>query len=116
METPMKRALVLLPLLASAGCVVHTHRVRTYDPGPPPPAYEAPPAYQPAPAAEYVPPPAPAPVYVAPAPVEVWYYGQHFVPDQAGGGWCFLDGAHLHDYYPANYNHFDFDGGYYYYR
>ena len=32
---------------------------------------------------------------------EYIYFGGHPIPDEAGGGWCTLDGAHPHPYLPA---------------
>src|SRR6185312_17414857 len=42
--------------------------------------------------------PAPAgPSYAAPAPM-YHYYGAHPVPMEEGGGWCWIDGPHVHPY------------------
>ena len=90
----MKRLLSLLPL-AVAGCIVV-------------PANQGRPvAYQPPPEIQEAPPP---------APTQVWYYGEHFIPDRLGGGWCYDQAAHVHDYYPDQPNTYVVDGGYYYYR
>ena len=130
----MKRALLaLVPFALLTGCVV-AHRpsqpISHYSP--PPASYEAPPpVYQEPPPAYQAPPPAyqaPPPVYQAPPPVyqpppvvyqpprqpDLWYYGEHFIPDAVGGGWCYLDGPHTHDYYPDNDDHYLVEGGYYY--
>ena len=90
----MKRFLSLLPL-AVAGCIVV-------------PANQRPVAYQP-------PPPE---VQSAPPPqqAQVWYFGEHFIPDRLGGGWCYDQAAHVHDYYPDQPNAYVVDSGYYYYR
>jgi hypothetical protein len=47
---------------------------------------------------------------------EVYYYGNHFIPDSAGGGWCYIDGPHQHDYFPERDDYYDYDQGYYWYR
>ncbi|MGB8932630.1 MAG: hypothetical protein WCC48_15405 [Anaeromyxobacteraceae bacterium] len=53
----------------------------------------------------------------APAPrAEVYYYGNHFIPESAGGGWCYIDGPHTHDYYPERDDWFAYDQGYYWYQ
>jgi hypothetical protein len=87
------KGLALLPLVAllGAGCVVHTL--------PPPEPAEPPP-----------PPPEQAPVA---APESVFYYGEHALP---GGGWCYLEGPHEHDFYPQHPDYYVNDGGYYYWR
>ena len=61
---------------------------------------------------------APPPVYraPAPAPVEAWYGGEHFIPDAYGGGWCYESGPHRHDFYPDRPDAYVLEGGYYYYR
>src|SRR5689334_17627618 len=95
----MNRAPWIAALLAAAGCVVAPARP------PPDPVYTPPPAYAPPPPVAYQ--PAPPPVVVeAPPPVraQVWYFGEHFVPDRFGGGWCYEDAAHVHDYYPDQPN------------
>src|SRR5207237_1247720 len=38
--------------------------------------------------------------YTTPAPVYYYYYGQHPVADAYGGGWCFINGRHTHEYVP----------------
>src|SRR3990172_12112801 len=83
------RRLVLLPLVAllGAGCIVHARSA------PPPESYEPP--YEPPPPAP--PPYEPAPV-LTPRPARgLYYYGEHAPP---GGGWCYLEGPHEHDFYP----------------
>ena len=68
----MKRLLLLFPVvLLGAGCIVHTVPTRYAQPVQTP----------------------------APAPVEVWYFGEHFFPESQGGGWCYEDGAHVHHLY-----------------
>jgi hypothetical protein len=87
----MKRLLlVLAPLALLAGCVVRT--------GP------------------YVPVAQPVVVSQPPPRAEVYYYGQHFIPDEYGGGWCYVDGPHSHEYYPDRSDWYEQDGGYFYYR
>ena len=64
-------------------------------------------------------PEAPPPVYQAPPPAvraEVWYGGEHFVPDALGGGWCYEGRPHVHEYYPDRPDAYVVDGGTYYYR
>ena len=59
------------------------------------------------------------PIYASPAPpppAAVWYHGQHFVPDELGGGWCYAEGPHQHDYAPDRVDAADLHEGYYYYR
>jgi hypothetical protein len=56
------------------------------------------------------------PVAYRPAPAEVAYYGQHFIPESEGGGWCYLDGPHTHVYVPDHEDWYEQDGGYWYYR
>ena len=68
----MRRTALSLILLALSGCVVTT---ATMVPDAPPP---------------------PLPVQV----MEVWFGGQHGVPAPIGGGWCYHDGPHVHDYFP----------------
>ncbi|HSN91077.1 MAG TPA: hypothetical protein VLS93_07595, partial [Anaeromyxobacteraceae bacterium] len=66
----------------------------------------------------YAPPaaaPAPQPYYQPPPRLEVWYHDGHFVPEQLGGGWCYLDGPHVHDYYPDRPDWYVLDYGYYWY-
>ena len=84
----MKRlALLSLPALVAAGCVVTTRE------------------YVPAPVQE---PPPPAPVVVAPQPpppppaLRVFYGGQHMIPAAMGGGWCYLSGPHEPDYWTGH--------------
>jgi hypothetical protein len=101
-----RHLLVLAPLALLAGCVVHsTPRPPTYVE--PAPAYQPPPAYEPPPPA-YVPPPA--------APLRISYFGQHFVPEEYGGGWCYVDGPHVHDYMPDRDDWYVYDAGHWYYR
>jgi hypothetical protein len=91
----MKRLLlVAATAILASGCVVHSAASR--------------PVYGPAPV--YAPPPAPAPAAV------FWYHGQHFVPDELGGGWCYADGPHRHDYAPDRVDAYELNEGYYYYR
>src|SRR3990172_6727612 len=89
------RRLVLLPLVAllRPPCILHP---RSAPPPPPPP-----PRYEPAP----VVPPGPA--------RGLYYYGEHALP---GGGWCYLEGPHEHDFYPERAEHYAHEGGYYYWR
>jgi hypothetical protein len=86
----MRYLVLALPLALLAGCIVRTGPYRTYGS------------------------PAPAP-YAAPR-AEVYYYGNHFIPESAGGGWCYIDGPHTHDYYPERDDWYDYDQGYYWYR
>src|SRR4051812_35685398 len=71
--------------------------------------------YVPPPIAETPPPPPTTTVVVeAPAPeplVEnaVAYYGAHPIPDAYGGGWCLVDGAHLHPFGPEWYEQYVFE-------
>ena len=77
----MKRlALTLAVALLGAGCVVHT----------PPASVQYSEYSSPPPVAVAPPPPAPT--------VQVYYYGEHFIPDAYGGGWCYEDGPHVHEY------------------
>ncbi len=101
----MKRVALTLPLLLLAACVVRQYSY--------PPGYEPPPP-QPV-AVAVAPAPAPAPAPVA-APLQVWYAGPHFVPDAYGGGWCYEEGAHFHDYYPDRPDVYVVENGYYAYR
>ena len=104
----MNRVQWIVPLVAlAAGCVVHP--VQSY----PPPAYAPAP-----PPPEYVPPPAPVVVDAPPpvAPLEVWYFGEHFVPDRFGGGWCYDAGPHVHDYFPERMAVYTQENGYFIYR
>lgn len=59
-------------------------------------------------------PPPPRVTVVETAP-EVWYYGPHFIPEDRGGGWCYEDGAHTHDYYPDHPDAYVVERGYYSY-
>ncbi len=99
----MKRTLLFLaPLALLSGCVV-----RHVGPGPgyvePAPVYAPPPP-------SYSPPPP------APPPARVQYFDQHFIPDEHGGGWCYLDGPHTHEYMPDREDWYEYDRGYWYYR
>ena len=38
--------------------------------------------------------------YTRTAPLYYYYSGQHPISDGYGGGWCFLDGRHTHEYIP----------------
>src|SRR6266498_4101925 len=82
------KKLALLPLFALllSGCVVHAV-ARPY----PPPPVEPPPE----------------------APLRVFYYGEHRLP---GGGWCYAEGAHEHEFYPEHPEYFAFENGYYFWR
>jgi hypothetical protein len=51
-----------------------------------------------------------------PVPVAFYYYGEHFIPEAAGGGWCYVEGAHSHDYGPERADWYVLEGGYWYYR
>ncbi len=86
----MKRLVFTLTIgagLAATGCVVVPAHPATYvEPAPPPPA----------------------------SPL-VWYYGPHLVPDDRGGGWCYEDDAHTHDYFPDRPDVYVVDRGYYTY-
>jgi len=84
----MRNLLLIVPLAILGGCVIR--------PGP---------YYRP-----YSPPPAAAPR------AEVYYYGNHFIPESDGGGWCYIDGPHTHAYYPQHDDWYDYDQGYYWYR
>ncbi|HSM91317.1 MAG TPA: hypothetical protein VLT47_00435 [Anaeromyxobacteraceae bacterium] len=88
----MRHLVLAVPLALLAGCVVRTYG--TY------PAYGQPYASGPAPAAPRA---------------EVYYYGNHFIPESAGGGWCYIDGPHTHDYYPDHDEWYAYDQGYYWY-
>ena len=95
----MKRlALTLAVALLGAGCVVHT----------PPASVQYTEYSSPPPVAVAPPPPAPA--------TQVYYHGEHFIPDAYGGGWCYEDGPHVHDYYPDRADAYYVQGGYYYYN
>ena len=85
----MRRSLVVLALLALSGCTVTVAET----------VPDAPPA-----------PPPPPPV------VQVWYGGQHGVPPALGGGWCYFDGPHAHDYYPSPSEAFVYADGFFYWR
>ena len=52
---------------------------------------------------------APMPVASAPA-CSVRYLAEHPVPDAQGGGWCFIDGDHCHDYFPPHVDQYSYDG------
>src|SRR5512133_442663 len=82
----MKRNLPLLLLITATGCVV--------------------PAYQPV---TYRPPPAPPPR------AQVWFSGNHPIPEAVGGGWCYVDGPHQHDYRAEREDYFRVDRGYFTY-
>jgi hypothetical protein len=86
----MRYLVLALPLALLAGCVVRTGPYGVYRP--------------------YGSTPAPAPR------AEVYYYGNHFIPESDGGGWCYVDGPHTHDYYPDRDDYYDYDQGYYWYR
>jgi hypothetical protein len=45
------------------------------------------------------------------APVVQRYSGPHPVNASAGGGWCYLDGIHEHDYLPAKRDWYRTEGG-----
>jgi len=87
----MKRLLSILPLFALVACIVVPVQRRpvVVESAPPPPAA---------------------------APLQVWYYSEHFVPDRLGGGWCYEQAAHVHDYYPDQPNLYLVEDGYYSYR
>ena len=51
-----------------------------------------------------------------PAVVEVWFGGEHAVPAPMGGGWCWVDGPHVHDYFPDPIDAYAFSDGFYYWR
>ncbi len=36
----------------------------------------------------------------AQGPAQYRYYGPHLIPESQGGGWCWIDGVHVHDYAP----------------
>ena len=86
----MRYLVLVVPLALLAGCIVRTGPYATYQPGP-----------GPGPAAPRA---------------EVYFYGNHFIPESAGGGWCYIDGPHTHDYYPDHDDNYDYDQGYYWYR
>lgn len=88
----MRYLVLALPLALLAGCVVRTGPYRAYG------TYDSPAPYAAAPRAE------------------VYYYGNHFIPESAGGGWCYIDGPHTHDYYPERDDWYEYDQGYYWYR
>ncbi|MCX5729941.1 MAG: (Fe-S)-binding protein, partial [Deltaproteobacteria bacterium] len=83
----MRRASLSLLLLLLSGCVVTTSTVVPDAPPPPP-------------------------VQVA----EVWFGGQHAVPASIGGGWCYYDGPHVHDYFPEPLDWYAFDNGFFFWR
>ncbi len=90
----MKRlALSALVALVGSGCVVHAVAPEPLPPEPPPVAYA----------------PAPAP----PPMTRVFYYGEHALP---GGGWCYIDGTHEHDFYPERADYYAYENGYYLWR
>ena len=60
--------------------------------------------------------PPPQPVMVAPARVVAYYGNEHAIPDAFGGGWCYLDGQHEHDYYPDQPANYVVSGGFYYWN
>ncbi len=82
----MRRLALTLTLLALSGCVVTTSTVVPDAPPPPPQV------------------------------VEVWYGGQHGVPASVGGGWCYYDGPHVHDYFPEPLDWYAFADGFYFWR
>ncbi|RMF78059.1 MAG: hypothetical protein D6739_12130, partial [Nitrospirae bacterium] len=83
-----RKLLVAAPLtaLALSGCVVHTYR---HD-DPYRATYRQSPGY-------------------------VGYYGGHVIPASQGGGWCYLQGAHYHDYRPERPEYYRVSAGFYYY-
>ena len=85
----MRRTALSLILLALSGCVV-----TDVDGGPRRTATAPPP----------------------PRVVEVWYGGQHGVPAPLGGGWCYFDGPHVHDYFPEPLDWYAFDDGFFFWR
>ncbi|MGA8890213.1 MAG: hypothetical protein WB493_01505, partial [Anaeromyxobacteraceae bacterium] len=58
----------------------------------------------------------PAPEPLAPQVVEAWYGGQHAIPAALGGGWCWVDGPHVHDYFPDPPDWYAFADGFFYWR
>ena len=69
----MRYLVLAVPLALLAGCIVRPgYGYRTYQPV----------------------------VAASAAASDVYYYGNHFIPDAAGGGWCYVDGPHTHDYVP----------------
>lgn len=79
--------------LALGGCYATTTTSGPmYEPAPPPPVYAAQPA---------------APVYR--------YFGPHPIPLSLGGGWCWIEGAHDHEYLISEPRHFTYVGGVYRY-
>ncbi len=51
-----------------------------------------------------------------PAVVEVWYGGEHALPTPLGGGWCWIDGPHPHEFFPDPIDAYAFADGFYYWR
>lgn len=101
---------LLLALSALSACTVTTvdRRPVVYRPEPPPPPAAPPPpvVYE---------EPAPPPPVAYESRTLYRYFGPHHIPDSIGGGWCYLDGVHDHDFPPENPAWYRVDGGVYYY-
>jgi len=50
-----------------------------------------------------------------PVPAVYRYSGPHHVPDAWGGGWCYVDGEHEHDYAPQDRGWYRYERGVYTY-
>jgi len=87
----MRTLVLILPMVLLAGCIVRATPYGTYG------TYSS------------------APV-VAESRGDIYYYGNHFIPENVGGGWCYVDGPHTHDYFPDRDDYYDYDQGYYWYR
>jgi hypothetical protein len=62
------------------------------------------------------PPAAPPPPVAEPEVDEgVAYYGSHPIPMSEGGGWCLIDGPHLHAYEPEWSDQYVFQNNYFYF-
>lgn len=107
----MKRLLLMIGVcgLTLAGCVtgsVASRPISDDDYAPPPPDYTPP-----------RPPQGPAGGYAEQPVVDegVAYYGAHPIPDAEGGGWCIIDGPHIHPYEPEWYDQYTFQDNYFYF-
>ena len=107
MCSPFRTALAALGALSCA-CTIATvdRRPRVYSP-PPPPEPPPPVVYEP-------PPPSPPPVVYQNRTL-YRYFGPHHIPDFTGGGWCYLEDVHDHEYAPDNPSWYRVERGVYFY-
>jgi hypothetical protein len=106
----LRRSMLVAALLSFAGCYVYVPQAYV---APPPVVAEAPPP-PPAQVVAEEPPPAPPeqPVELAPGEL-VGYYGAHPIPDEYGGGWCAVEGPHVHPFAPVWYDQYVVRDGYF---